>query len=62
MSRCDDGVRAAARRAFGSQTLVSMPPRPISLPAPPAIASIAGSPPGFLHQRGLRILARIGGE
>jgi glutamate 5-kinase len=38
-------VTAPERAArFAASTLVSIPPRPIALPAPPAIASSAGSP------------------
>ena len=54
-----DAPERAAR--FAASTLVSMPPRPSALPAPPAIASSAGSPArARAHERRRRIAPRIG--
>ena len=48
-----DAPERAAR--FAASTFVSMPPRPSALPAPPAIASSAGSPArAVAHERGVR--------
>jgi hypothetical protein len=56
-----DAPERAARLA--ASTFVSIPPRPMALPAPPAIRSSSGSPRArALHERGRRIDARIGAE